>query len=128
MPAHRMLKSIAALHGACAIILGAFSAHYLAEIIPPNSLANFKLAAQYQIIHALFMLVVLQLKVVQKSFFYVLNLGILFFSGSIYVLSAKIITNPSVLKIIGPITPIGGTLLIFCWIWLSVQLLKNQTN
>ena len=111
----------ALLIGIIAIILGAFGAHGLKKIISTEQLATFEVGVRYQIYHALFLLVVVNtsfLTVKEKTVvFYLVVIGILLFSGSIYLLATSGITAIKT-KIIGPITPIGGMLLILSWIYM----------
>ena len=122
---------IASLNGAIAVSLGALASHYLKGKIPADSIANFKLASQYQMIHALLMLVMSYLSKDFPKLKTVLNtllLGIVFFSGSIYILSSKIVTGTIFAKILGPLTPLGGILIIFSWIWLAYIVLDSNKD
>jgi uncharacterized membrane protein YgdD (TMEM256/DUF423 family) len=53
-------------------------------------------------------------------------LGIILFSGSLYLISAKEILNISHISVIGPITPIGGLFFIMGWISLLIATIKNK--
>ena len=57
--------------------------------------------------------------------FYLTLFGILFFSGSIYLLTTASITGIKT-KMLGPITPIGGMLLISAWGYLIFRLLAKK--
>jgi uncharacterized membrane protein YgdD (TMEM256/DUF423 family) len=107
--------------GALAIVLGAFGAHGLKKFLSVEELNSFEIGVRYQMYHALFLLFVAQTNYVtdkQKTVIFLLTLaGILLFSGSIYLLATSTITNIKV-KFLGPLTPIGGLLLISSWIWL----------
>ena len=50
--------------------------------------------------------------------------GILLFSGSLYLLSTQSILNISI-PLLGPITPLGGSLLIFGWLFTALGILKK---
>jgi uncharacterized membrane protein YgdD (TMEM256/DUF423 family) len=107
--------------GALAIALGAFGAHGLKKFLSIEQLNSFEIGVRYQMYHALFLLFVAQTNFItdkQKMIVFLLTLfGILFFSGSIYLLATSTITNIKS-KFLGPITPIGGLLLIFSWFYL----------
>lgn len=107
--------------GALAIALGAFGAHGLKKFLSIEQLNSFEIGVRYQMYHALFLLFVAQTNFItdkQKMIVFLLTLfGILFFSGSIYLLATSTITNIKS-KFLGPITPIGGLLLIFSWVYL----------
>lgn len=119
----------AALLGGISIILGAFGAHALKKLIDVNALATFETGVRYQMYHALFLLFLASNKVIQektKKVILILTIfGVLFFSGSIYLLATNAIT-PFDFKVIGIVTPIGGLLLIVAWTLLFVDFLKNK--
>ncbi|CCQ09664.1 COG2363 [Pseudoalteromonas luteoviolacea B = ATCC 29581] len=94
------------------VVLGAFAAHGLKAHLSEYALSIFNTASTYQMYHGLALILIglliekgLILKVTVLSFI----LGVLFFSGSLYILALTGI------KWLGMITPIGGTLFIFGW-------------
>ena len=116
--AHIWLISGALLGGA-AVCLGAFGAHALSDILDDYSRGIYEKAVFYHFIHALALLVV---GILQQQFSHQLNisgisflLGILLFSGSLYLLA---ITG---MRWLGAVTPIGGLLFIIGWIWIAYQ-------
>ncbi|WP_264520291.1 DUF423 domain-containing protein [Flavobacterium sp. N1994] len=114
----RKIISVAALMGLTAIILGAFGAHALKKQLSIEELGAFETGVKYQMYHALFLLFLgVTTLLNEKSKKRVLQLvifGVLFFSGSIYLLTTKAISGID-FKFIGIITPIGGALLIGAW-------------
>lgn len=113
-----------AIFGALAIILGAFGAHALKKIFSDDQLKNFETGVKYQMYHAL-LLVVLGFNIqlvtqYQNLIYYALTWGILLFSFSIYGLCISSTLNKK-LKFLGPITPIGGLLLLLGWILLILN-------
>jgi len=110
-----------------AIILGAFGAHKLKELLSPHYLNSFETAVRYQMYHVFFLLFLgIYDKIdnqTKRNIYRVVCLGILFFSGSIYLLSTQEITGINISKI-GIITPIGGLFLILAWVLLLKSLLK----
>ena len=118
----------ASLLGTTAIILGAFGAHGLRELIDTKSLDVFKTGVEYQMYHALFLLFLgVQTVFTDKQTKVILTtilLGILFFSGSLYLLSTNNIT-PIDFRVLGPITPIGGLFLIISWILVCYGIFKK---
>jgi uncharacterized membrane protein YgdD (TMEM256/DUF423 family) len=123
------LKWAAAL-GAIAVSFGALGAHTLEKILSAKSLASWETAVRYQLIHSVVILVIAlnDRLVSEKNAHRILNLfilGVLFFSGSIYLLSTQSINGLSV-TILGPITPIGGVLMITAWIMLFLQAVKTN--
>ena len=114
----RRIISIAAFMGMTAIILGAFGAHALKKQLSVDQLASFETGVKYQLYHALFLLFVgmntLMYEKAKKTVLRLVVFGIVFFSGSIYLLTTKPISGID-FKFIGIITPIGGALLILAW-------------
>jgi len=121
----------ASLLGFTAIILGAFAAHGLKQLISVESVQIFETGVKYQMYHALFLLFVGSTSHVsdssKKAIYYFTILGLLFFSGSIYGLATNLLTNFD-FKNIAFITPIGGLCLIISWILLFVNFLKIGDN
>jgi uncharacterized membrane protein YgdD (TMEM256/DUF423 family) len=121
----------ASLLGLTAIILGAFAAHGLKELISVESVQTFETGVRYQMYHALFLLFVGSTSFVSyksKKVIYIFTvIGWLFFSGSIYGLATNLLTNFD-FKIIAFITPIGGLCLIISWFLLFVNFVKNSDN
>lgn len=115
-----------AVNAAIAVAFGAFGAHALKEKLSEHYLAVWETAVQYQMFHAIGLLVVGIL--MSSSLFgastqltwagYLLLAGIIIFSGSLYVLSL------SGIGILGAITPIGGVAFIAGWIMLIIAAVK----
>ena len=116
-----------AIFAMLAVILGAFAAHGLKQRMDSYDLAIFETAARYQMYHAIALLIVgilaskpqfatrwLKLAAI------VFVLGIVLFSGSLYLLAL------SGIKWLGAITPLGGTAFIFGWLFLIVAGFKQQ--
>ena len=112
------MTSIAALMGITAIILGAFGAHALKKQLSVEELGAFETGVKYQMYHALFLLFLggnaLLDEKAKKTILQLVIFGVIFFSGSIYLLTTKPITGID-FKVIGVVTPIGGALLITAW-------------
>lgn len=112
------------------IILGAFGAHGLKGKISELKIDSFKTGVNYQIYHGLGLLVLAVLlpflSFNLKWIFRIMLTGLLFFSGSIYLLAIQEIFGLQIQKILGPITPIGGLFLIFSWCILFVKIAKQK--
>lgn len=125
----KKIFSTAALLGMIAIILGAFGAHKLKETLTLEQLATFETGVKYQMYHALFLLFIgLNGALSQKAkqiIYFLTVFGVIFFSGSIYLLATKSVTNLD-FKAIGIVTPIGGLLLILAWSVLFWNVLKKK--
>ena len=113
--------------GVIAIILGAFAAHGLKPHLSIENIQTFETGVKYQMYHALFLLFLGSLPVasekVKRICFYLALSGVLLFSGSIYLLATNSLTSFD-FKILGPVTPIGGSLMIFAWIVLLISFFK----
>lgn len=118
-----------AVLGFIAIILGAFGAHALKEVLDINQLASFETGVRYQMYHAIFLLFVGSTSYVsekaKKSIYYLVLSGVVLFSGSIYFLATKGITGVDI-RAIGIVTPIGGLLMICAWGILFLNILKKK--
>jgi uncharacterized membrane protein YgdD (TMEM256/DUF423 family) len=114
---------------ATAIILGAFGAHALRNIVSPESLSSFETGVKYQMYQGLGLLVLGsmtdKLNFDLKWTVLLIIIGTLLFSLSIYGLAMQEKFAVS-LKILGPVTPIGGSLLIIGWIILGVKIWKSE--
>jgi uncharacterized membrane protein YgdD (TMEM256/DUF423 family) len=114
----RKITSAAALMGITAIILGAFGAHALKKYLSVEQLASFETGVKYQMYHALFLLFLglttSLTEKVKKTILQLVIFGVIFFSGSIYLLATKPLSGID-FKFVGPVTPIGGALLILAW-------------
>jgi uncharacterized membrane protein YgdD (TMEM256/DUF423 family) len=115
--------------GILAIILGAFGAHGLKQFLSIEQLSSFEVGVKYLMFHALFLLFVSNTNFVaekeKKQVFYLTLFGTLFFSGSIFLLTTKNVTEID-FKFLGPVTPIGGLLLIVAWFWLFNKILMKK--
>jgi uncharacterized membrane protein YgdD (TMEM256/DUF423 family) len=115
--------------GVISIILGAFAAHGLKNKLDASMLQSFETGVKYQLYQALFLLFIASTGLVSQHIkmqvFYFILAGVVFFSGSIYLLSTQSITNINFKKI-GFITPIGGLLMIIGWALPIIHLLINK--
>ena len=123
-----MYKSIqlrGIVFAAIAVILGAFGAHALKAVLPLDRLQVFETGVRYQIIHSIALIVLsLNLTKYEDATFaskwmhraaLFMTIGIVLFSGSLYIISTSSILPFSVGPWMGPITPIGGLFFIIGW-------------
>jgi len=110
------------------IVLGAFGAHSLKVILNPGELLSFEVGVRYQMYQGLALLALglnnnegLKNKFQYRGF----TLGTLLFSGSIYFLAIDRVLGIK-LSWLGPITPIGGAILIVTWIYFIYRVLKRK--
>ena len=118
------LISIAALLAFLSVALGAFGAHSLNELLTTEKLNSFETGVRYQFYHSLALLIIglnankLNASALIGKF---MLIGIVFFSFSIYLLSLQELIGIN-LSVLGPITPIGGLLLMISWL---ILIFKN---
>ncbi len=117
---------VGALAGLTGVLLGAFGAHGLRESLSPAMLTVYKTAVDYQMWHALALTGIAFLlrthpdekSLVRGGWFFFL--GIIFFSGSLYLLAYLNV------KWLGMVTPVGGVLFLGGWIMLALFALKEN--
>jgi len=121
---------IASISGAVSVILGAFGAHTLREQLSAEALQVFETGVRYQFFHtiALFICGILadRFLTYRAAKFFVA--GIILFSGSLYLLSARSLLGIEGWTWLGPITPIGGLMLILGWVSLFVAFKPKPAN
>lgn len=101
------------------VVLGAFAAHSLKELLSENALLSFETGVKYQFYSGFGMLLMIILKLhftfKSKAELLILVIGTLFFSGSIYLLAFDEFWNMGLKAFLWPITPLGGLLIIISW-------------
>ncbi len=113
------------------IILGAFGAHGLKDLVTAEKIASFEVGVRYQMLNALGLLTLAALKPqlnfsIKNAVVFIL-LGIICFSCSIYGLTF-LLKGDSLGKVLGPMTPIGGLLMIVGWSLILIKILKIQVK
>ncbi len=110
-----------------AIILGAFGAHALKDLLSIEKLQSFEVGVRYQfyvsMVLLLFGLLNEKIPFNLSGFFIFQITGIFMFSGSIYLLSLEQILSLN-LKFLGPVTPLGGLMMIVGWVIFIVRLIR----
>jgi uncharacterized membrane protein YgdD (TMEM256/DUF423 family) len=127
---HKGYLQTAAILGALAVALGAFGAHGLKKIVPPETVTTFETGVRYQFYHVFALLAVAILfgSFPGKNLQYAgvcFIIGIILFSGSLYVLTILQATKTVGLRGIGAVTPIGGVFFIIGWMFLLLAVLKK---
>ena len=120
---HKNFLQWAAVLGALAVALGAFGAHSLKQYVPVETISTFETGVRYQFYHvfALLMAGLFQERFPGKWMRYAgycFLIGIMLFSGSLYLLTFLKATNTIGITGIGIITPFGGVFFIVGWICL----------
>jgi uncharacterized membrane protein YgdD (TMEM256/DUF423 family) len=119
----KTILMVASTFGILGVILGAMGAHALEGTLSADQLDSYKTAVRYQMWHALAMLFLFgaaeHLKLARITAV-LWTFGVLFFSGSIYLLSMRDAWGID-FSWLGPVTPIGGLLMIIGWILLLIS-------
>lgn len=120
----------AAFFGGVAVLLGAFGAHGLKNLIDVPSVEIWQKGVDYQFYHTFALLYLSSFaryrnKLINIAYF-CFTFGIILFSGSLYLLATRNITNLGFTEFIGPLTPIGGMLLLLGWIMLFFAAFKDK--
>lgn len=118
-----------ALAALLSVALGAFGSHGLENVLTEKQHKTYETAARYQMYHAIALLVVGLLLKSNPSKWLKLSallfaVGIIIFSGSLYVLIALQVNGFSNFNIIGAITPLGGLCFIVGWFFLAISIKK----
>ncbi|MCQ0111577.1 Uncharacterized membrane protein YgdD, TMEM256/DUF423 family [Zhouia amylolytica] len=128
---NKTILGVAALLGMLAVILGAFGAHGLKKLIDADAIGTFETGVKYQMYHALLLLFVGGSSYLSNgakmTIFYLVLIGVILFSGSIYGLATNNLSSFDFKKI-GFVTPIGGLLLIIAWGMLIFNVLSIKTK
>lgn len=118
---HRKILLSGALFMALAVLLGAFGAHALKTNLSPEMMQVYKSGVEYQFYHALGLLLIgligfqIQSRYIKWSGT-LISIGIIIFSGSLYILAL------SGFEWIGAITPIGGLSFVAGWVCLILAI------
>ena len=128
--------TIIGILGSIAVALGALGAHYLKSkietgLITIDQVNGFDTGVKYHIYHTLAMLIVFLLaKQIQSNYlkwaFNCFLIGIILFSGSLYLLCTRNLFHADWLSFLGPITPIGGLFFIVGWFFIAMIGMKKQ--
>ena len=120
---------IGGIYGLLSVILGAFGAHAFKKILSVERLESFETGVRYQMYAAFFLLIVgyiLKFETTSERWISLLMIfGTLLFSVSIYFLAFQDYLGMN-LKFLGPITPLGGLLMIISWAMLIFHFVKTK--
>ena len=128
---HRVYLKIGAFIGALSVLMGAFAAHQLKQYLAPEILATFQTGVTYQFYHAFALLITgILLKRYPNDWIIwagrLFVVGIILFSGSLYLLAMLKSIKDVGLGGFGLITPVGGLLLVAGWISLMIGIPANK--
>lgn len=122
---------VGSIYGLLSVILGAFGAHAFKSYLSPEKLASFETGVRYQMYHAI-LLIIIGLAFsftssIERWSAISIMAGVFLFSFSIYFLSFAEYWNMN-LRFLGPITPLGGLLLIVGWGLLLFFFVRNKIS
>jgi len=133
---HRKILVLGLIFAALSVLLGAFGAHALKSMVTEDKLQIFETGVRYQFMHAMALITLAiyckqrnlsikeQKRIEWAAHFFIA--GTLLFSGSLYLLTLLSASNHSLIRFIGPITPIGGLSFMLGWfLWLRVVFLNK---
>lgn len=126
--AYKNWAAIACFGIASATILGAFGAHALKAKLDPTQLESYKTGVLYLMLNSIAILALG--KQILRIPGILIWVGTLLFSLSIVILSTRSLwlENPSSFSWLGPITPLGGSLIIIGWIWTGIKISQSTVE
>tara|TARA_R110002049_G_scaffold200911_2_gene371627 strand:+ start:319 stop:705 length:387 start_codon:yes stop_codon:yes gene_type:complete len=123
-----LVHVMGSLYGLLAVVFGAFGAHALKKTMNEQQLKSFETGVKYQMYHAILLLVIgfnFNLETTLERYMVsCLIMGVFLFSFSIYGLSISAAKGKK-LKFLGPITPLGGLLLVIGWTLMLYSFVQN---
>jgi uncharacterized membrane protein YgdD (TMEM256/DUF423 family) len=131
MQNHKKLLIAGTIFCLTSVILGALGAHALREHLSTNQLTSFESGVRFQMYHGIVLLIIPSIKLlndaVKNILFYFITIGTCLFSFSIYLLCTAQLFNTS-MNYLGPVTPIGGTLLIVAWFIILWKIISYKST
>lgn len=118
---------IGGIYGMLAVVFGAFGAHALRKRLTEEQVRSFETGVRYQMYHALMLLILgvsfqfVLLSQQLTAFFFIV--GTFLFSFSIYGLTLSHLGSRK-MRFLGPITPLGGLLLVIGWILFTINIAR----
>jgi uncharacterized membrane protein YgdD (TMEM256/DUF423 family) len=130
---NKRFLTLAAFFGVAAVIAGAILTHQLKQRMPVAALDVYETAVRYQFYHVFALLAT---GILSERFYgtwmkragICFIAGILLFSGSLYIISARMTTGSSVPMALGVLTPLGGLGFILGWIFLSIAIWRGNPS
>ena len=120
----KLFLILGSINAATAVSMGAFGAYFLKTKIPEEMLSVFQTAVQYHFYHSLGLMIigVLTISIKPEKYLgiagWMMFIGIILFSGSLYILST------TATRWVGIITPFGGIAFIVSWVFIAITVWK----
>ena len=133
-PRQRTILLTAAIFGLLGILLGTFGAHGIQQKVSAYEYKNYEKGVQYHYFFTLMMFVLGLLagflKEVKGIFvvFVFFVVGVILFSGSLYLIASAPVTGLNMPGFIFLVTPIGGFCFMIGWVWLIVSFFRVRVN
>ncbi|MEL6809923.1 MAG: DUF423 domain-containing protein [Bacteroidota bacterium] len=128
---NKKITLVAAVLGAVTIAIGALGAHGLKQWVGPEAITSFETGVRYQMYHVIVLLILgfahPLSEATKKWVFRLFLIGMLLFSGSIYLLALNE-ALPFSVKFLGPVTPLGGLSFIIGWLRLGYGLFELKSE
>ena len=127
---HKTFLVLGTLLAGLAVILGAFGAHGLKQLVAQETVASYQTGVQYQMYHAFALILVgilynrLPDNLINYAG-YLFLAGIVLFSGSLYLIASLKAMNKAISPGIGIITPVGGLLFVAGWLLFLIGIVKK---
>lgn len=125
----KTILSTACLFGMLAVVLGAFGAHGLKNLVDLDAVATFETGVRYQMYHAFFLFVLAlvpdSMLKSKRPIYLCVVIGVVLFSFSIYILALNDLMQFD-FKMFGIVTPIGGVFLIIAWGLMLSGIVKSK--
>ncbi len=114
-----------------AVMLGAFATHGLKAHLSSSRISIFETGVHYQYMHAMGLFIIGLLmhhnhSAVLSKAALIMILGIILFSGSLYLLAARSVLGIESWTWLGPITPLGGLSFMVAWIFVMIAVWRSQ--
>ena len=130
---NKLFLVLASIFGALAVIAGAMLAHQLKHLMPGSALEIYDIAVRYQVYHVFALLAagILSEKfpgswITRAGICFIV--GIILFSGSLYIISVLTTIGNTVPFFLGTMTPIGGIGFILGWIFLAIAVGRGRST
>ena len=128
---HKGFLKTAAILAVLSVGLGAFAAHGLKGKVSIEKLAAYETGVRYQLFNGVGMLALAGasslFRFSMKPSFWFILFGVILFSGSIYMMTIQELMQTPISKILGPITPLGGLMMIVGWFLILIQAMRQKS-
>ncbi len=124
----KKLAVIGAIFITTAIVLGAFGAHALKNILEPELLESYKTSTDYLLFHGLAFLVLSLFRAELKNPVRLIRYGMIIFCFSIFALLFLKASKVDISGFIALITPFGGLMMIAGWIWTTIAISQSKEH